>query len=613
MGEQLASGRPAVEPVRHLLVAPHHLLAQRGLDPGVGDRRGDAAQHDAARLHESDADDQQEAGSHRAAAHLTVLESGHDHAVGDPTQRPRRCHRGHREDGGATHRDEERTRVQAHHRPDRPQAMAEVAAHGARSAKSRTFKARALQRAKIVVLPRSARRGDPLVIAGCLIAAALRVVAVIGVHSYRYVDSIDYETLDFTGRARRPWITPLLYSLTDDDALRIVLQAVVGGAAWSVLAVQVAALIRDRRMSLLAAGAVLALGLTTSITNWDTAILSESMALSMTALLLAALLNLARTRDMLSAAYVVIASVLWVFTRQNHVVLMGLGVATAVGAVVVSRWRSGAFDRPLAVAAAGLVAVAALAGVSYSRNTEIVHFNLAMVIGQRVITDADALNWFLDHDMPLPDVVTPGIALFPEPLLADREFADWVADHGNATYVRYLLTHPWSTLTTPLEDFVADRPSYADPPRVDETMLSTAEAYGSARQVVPEPLEDLLFDPGGTGTVLLTLIAVLALTALRWHGHGWDGRWTVPLLTIGLQWPALTIVWHASTAELGRLALISAVALRVGVLVQLALLADAWLTDRHEAPHDGEDDDDDDDDDDGDGDGEDQYTSAVSE
>jgi hypothetical protein len=481
--------------------------------------------------------------------------------------------------------------VQAHHRPDRPQAVAEVA--GVVLGRQIHEPARLCEDSPI--LDRSRRRGDPVVIALCLFALPLRVLAVIGVRSYRYVDSIDYETLDFTGRARRPWVTPLLYSLTSDDALRIVLQAFIGAAAWGVLAVQVAATMRDQRVGRVAAVAVLAFSLTTSITNWDTTILSESLAISMTALLLAAILHLARTREPMSAAFVVLAAVLWVFTRQNHVVLLGLIVATALTIVVVDRWRSGALDRPLVIASAGLVAVAGLAGLSYSRNTEIVHFNLAMVIGQRVITDTDALNWFLDHDMPLPDVVTPGAPIFPEPLLADDDFADWVADHGDSTYVQYLLTHPWSTLTSPLEDLVSDRPSYADPPRPDETMLSTAEAYGSARQVVPEPLEEVLFDPGGTGTLLTALVAAVGLTGVRWRRRGWDHRWLVPLLAIGLQWPALTIVWHASTAELGRLALISSVALHVGLLVQLALLVDAWLEDRSPADDDA------------------QYTSAVSE
>ena len=169
--------------------------------------------------------------------------------------------------------------------------------------------------------------------------------------------------------------------------------------------------------------------------------------------------------------------------------------------------------------------------------------------------------------------------MFPEPLLADAEFADWVEEEGIATYARFLLTHPWSTLTEPLEDFVADRPSFADPPRVDETMLSTAESYGAARQVVPEPSTSCVFDPGGTGT------SSSPSSSSRRHGR-WRRARLGPALAgaaaaIVLQWPALTVVWHASTAELGRLALVSAVALRIGLIAQSTLVADGWFGDRH--------------------------------
>jgi hypothetical protein len=304
--------------------------------------------------------------------------------------------------------------------------------------------------------------------------------------------------------------------------------------------------------------------------------LSESLAVSTTALAAAGLLHAARVPSIRNSLLAAGALLLWVFTRQNHVVLLGLALLSVAVATVVTRMRRHEWDRPLLALTGGLLVVAGLAAISYGQNTEIRRFNLAMVIGQRVVTDADRLDWFVDAGMPLPDAVVPGQAIFPEPLLDDDRFAEWIAEDGNATYTRFLVTHPWYALTTPLEDFVADRPSYADPPRVDETMLSTAEAYGSARQVIPEPIDDLVFDPGGTGTVLVAVLAVLGVTAFRWARDGWDERWLVPVLLVVLQWPALTVVWHASTAELGRLALVSAVAVRIGLIAQATLLVDAW-------------------------------------
>jgi hypothetical protein len=434
--------------------------------------------------------------------------------------------------------------------------------------------------------PPPARRVDAFTATAIAVTFFLRIGAVVGLHPYRYVDSIDYDKLDFSGRGRRPWATPLLYWLAGDDANRVVLQATIGALCWTVLALEIAASLEHRWVRRTALVLVLALGTSTSITNWDTAMLSESLALSSTALLAAGLLHAVRRPSTRSAVAAALAALLWVFTRQNHVVLLGLLIGAVAAVLVVRRWRTGRWARPLGVLAAGLLVVAVLAAASYSRNTEIRRFNLAMVIGQRVVTDAERLDWFRDHGMPLPGAATPGEAVFPEPLLADEAFARWIDEDGSRTYARFLLSHPWYAVLEPLEDFVADRPSYADPPRVDETMLSTAEGYGSARQVIPEPLEEVVFEPGATGTVLVAIVVVLAATAHRWRTRGFDRRWLVPLLLVVLQWPALTVVWHASTAELGRLALVSAVALRIGLIAQGALLVDSWAGERRARPGD---------------------------
>lgn len=420
---------------------------------------------------------------------------------------------------------------------------------------------------------------DPVVAWTIVVAAVLRVLAVVGLRSYRYVDSIDYETLDFTGGSRRPWVTPLLYHLVGDDPTRVFAQALLGAVCWSLLAAEVALNVTHTWTRRIAVLAIALLGTSSAVTNWDTTILSESLALSTTALAAAAYLRFGRVRTLGAALGAVGATFLWVFTRQNHLVLLGFVVVTVVAALGVARWRTKRWDRPVAALAGGLVLVAALASASYGQNTEIREFNLAMVIGARVVTDPGRLAWFEDHGMPLPAAAVPGQLIFPEPLLEDDEFRAWVQEDGNRTYARFLLTHPWYALTEPLDDFIADKESWLDEPRGDDVMLATDDPYGSTRQLVPEQLERLVFDPGNSGTIVVAIVAVLALTAFRWRRNGWDQQWLVPLAMIGLQWPALTVVWHASTAELGRLALVSALLLRIGLIVQAALVAQAWCGD----------------------------------
>jgi hypothetical protein len=414
-------------------------------------------------------------------------------------------------------------------------------------------------------------------------AAVLHVIAVVGQHPFVYTDSIDYETLDFTGGARRPWVTPLLYWVTDDQSLRIVLQAAIGIVCWTVLGLRASSFAQARVARWTILLAVLGLSLTTTVTSWDTAMLSESLALSLTALLLAALLRFAQDPSHRSAAFVLAAWLLWIFTRQNHLVLGGL-VTVAVAAVLLVRWRrERTLHAPSLVLVGGLAALSALAVVSYAQNTEIVHYNLAQIIGNRVFPDPETSAWFTDEGMPVPRDHPLGLAVTPQALLEDRAFEDWIEEDGVGVYARYLLQHPWYSVTGPFESFFSDRPPFGDLARVDEVMLASPDSYGVGRQVLPGPVEDALFEPGQAGLVVFALVVTIVLTALRWRRVGPDGRWLVPLVALGLQWPALTAVWHASTAELGRLALPSALVVRVALVVQLGLLLDAWWSEHRSA------------------------------
>jgi hypothetical protein len=422
-------------------------------------------------------------------------------------------------------------------------------------------------------------RADRTLLSVLLLAGLLRYIAVVGQQAIVYADSIDYERLDFWG-GRRPWATPLLYELVEDHSARVLAQATIGALCWSFLAVQASRLVKDRYLRWAVLVAILALSLTTSVTNWDTTILSESLALSFGVLLLGALIRFWRLPTYAGAAAVVGTWLFWIFTRQAHLILGVLATLALAVALGVALRRSRALHRPLAALVAGAAVVTLLAGWSYQQDTDIAHLNLAEVIGRRVFRDADHVGWLHDHGMPIPEGLVPGEGVEPSVLLDDRDFARWVDEDGTLTYARFLLMHPWDTVTDPFEGMVSDRPPWLDLERGDEVILSMPDSYGVGREVIPEVVEDVLFEPGHAGTLVFGVLAVLAATLHRAASRGPDRRWAVPLVALLLQWPALVLVWHTSTVELGRLALPSAVLLRAALLAQAALLVDAWLADR---------------------------------
>ena len=438
-------------------------------------------------------------------------------------------------------------------------------------------------RPPLSTLVRGWRWALPLAVAGVL----LRLVAVAGIHLYRYFDSGEYETLDFSGRSRRPWTTPLLYDLLpDDDGSVVAAQALIGAVSWLVLAFALAALFRRRSVQVGVAVATVALGCTSVVTNWDATMLSEPMALSRTVLVSAAWTDFVRRPTELGALWVVVATVPWMFVRQSLMPTAWLTLLLAAGALVGLLVKKA--DRkavtPLALVVVGLLLGCTWATISYGRNTEILHHNITAIVADRIAPDDDLRTWFVDEGMPLPADGRLDFGGFDQ----DAAFQAWVEESGTSTYARFLAAHPWYTVTEPLEDFVgANRsyqevPPFSDPQAPPVTMLAPAEPYGSSRDVLPGPTEDVLLRGGAVGTLLTALVVVTGWAILRRRDI--DRRWIVPLATIVLATASLYAAWHGASTELPRLGLPAAVALRIALIVLIGLLAEGELDRRDRGP-----------------------------
>jgi hypothetical protein len=402
----------------------------------------------------------------------------------------------------------------------------------------------------------------------------LRIAAVVGQRPIIWGDSPNYEIVDFTGRYKRPWVAPLLFHLVHDPAGRVLVQAAISAVCWGLLALEVAFVARDVRVRWGLMLGILGLGLTTAVTSWDATILSESLAVSFTALLLAALLRWRAEPGYRSVGFVLAAWVLWTWTRQAHLFLAILGVVALAAillwpAVRSRSLRGDAVRRSSLALLLGVAGITSVAAWTYSRNTEVLHVNLNQVFDDRFLNDEGRIDWMVDHGMPKPGDDA-----------ARARIRRWLEEDGVGVYARYLLTHPWDTLTDPLEALVSDRPPWGDDDRADEVMLAGSERYGVAREVLPGPVEDLLFHPGEAGNVLLALALAVGGTLWAWRRDGADGRWAVPLVVLGLQVPALILVWHSSATELGRLAMPSALLVRMVLILQLGLLVERGLAGR---------------------------------
>ena len=131
-----------------------------------------------------------------------------------------------------------------------------------------------------------------------------------------FPDSHTYLTISFLGHAERLWTIPVLYYFGGSSAGRVVLQTVIGAICWIALSVQLGKALRARIIRIIAQVLVLLISLCAPVIQWNRIVLSESIAISLTVILLAASLALSCRMDMRALAAFLFVVVLWTFTRQ---------------------------------------------------------------------------------------------------------------------------------------------------------------------------------------------------------------------------------------------------------------------------------------------------------
>ena len=409
----------------------------------------------------------------------------------------------------------------------------------------------------------------------------LQTIMIAGLPTARFPTSIEYLQLDFTGGGYRLWTVPLLYTVLPTDALRLTGQVVLAAICWWLLASVASSMVADRRVRIGIRIVLLALGLVSPIASWNSTILSESASLSLTALLVAAWLHYARHPKTTTALLALLATVAWTFTRSDHVVM---GVFITVAALTSVLW-----SRRKALAlwlASALVAVNAWGFIAVSRNDPTVPATLmATVVAERILPDASRTAWFVDHGMPLTLAIAAYSGVYPpEQLADDPDFGPWARAHGSRVYVEFMLTHPGYVLLGPLPYLSGEEaslnvrpPAGSWSPNPTPSLFSPTAQWARHRAVLPRVIEDLLFEQGQIGDLLLLAGGAFALAFVAWRRHGWDRRLLLPMLIVASVIPHAYLVWLGSATEIDRHALIVAISARIALWITAALALDRIL------------------------------------
>lgn len=397
--------------------------------------------------------------------------------------------------------------------------------------------------------------------------AALRVFSSAGV-PVRFPDTVTYLPLNFVGDAGRLWTVPLVWNLADTDWLRVTVQVALGVTAWSILAVSVGRSVSNRPLRWMAMTAVLIVGLSPQVTQWDRALLSESLATSLLVLLIALLLRASISRGPRIIAGMLAVGTLWIFTRQLNALLFLCLLPVLLGYVL---WRLR--GRARVTVAAALVVIGAWSGVALTADTRasrsVEAWNSVQIIENRIAVQPAALAFFQTRGMPPSPYVQSERGTFPgqaSPLFTDRVFMRWVNTRFQSVYAAYLLSRWPSTFTEP---FARVLPAISDP-----------TTFTTPRSVLPSQLLRPLWHSQGA-IILWALLAAACLALAVVTRTRVRGRPLILLLVL-FSAAGTVLTWNLTgygpgDTTLARLFLPVAVSVRLAIVLALALSLDALL------------------------------------
>ncbi len=368
--------------------------------------------------------------------------------------------------------------------------------------------------------------------------------------TYEQVSAMSLLSADFWAGGR-PFTVPTLWKLFGDDHVRIVAQLTLSIVAWLALAAAVATAIRQRFVRRLAFSLVLLFSATTEIILWDPLLLSESVSLSLGALLVAAWIWFVRVPGWSSVAAVLGATLLWVFVRDSHAYVI-LFVAVAVLASLAYRPSGRGYKAALAAG------------------------NLVLVL-LSVASANEGVRWY----QPMRDILLNRVA-------ADREMEDyfearlgprWRDADARRVYARYLVDHPAYTFGDPF--FGSQTTPFSSADSASALLDPDLRIYNdnAADRAIPLPrvVDDAVFVHGKRSALALVLFIAVFAAAVAFRFRA-STMWIVPIVVLMSTVPHGLVAYHLSGLEVDRHALEVAVGLRVGALILALFALDALVT-----------------------------------
>jgi hypothetical protein len=343
----------------------------------------------------------------------------------------------------------------------------------------------------------------------------------------------------------------------------------VAALSWGFLAWTVGRLVSPGWRRTAAAWTILAFATAFPVTLWNRSVLSESLSMSLLALVFATLIWTARRLTWPRVAATTAVCLCFAATRDAQIWTVAfLAVAVGVGAIAAAGQRRGELAvraGMLSLCLAGIVALTGSGAVSSHRTEQ----NVADVLYVRVFPFPGRVAWFAAHGMPeqrqidelaRATAAAPGAAKvvgFPvsDPVFAQLEH--WIDAKGTGTYLLWLVTHPGYVVTEPL----------LRPERSYNFASGDLTFYASSTDRMASPLTFVMWPPLVALVALATVAALVSVVSRAWREGVW--RMVFALIVIGIL--SMLVAWHGDGQEVTRHTVEGFAELRLGIWIVIVL------------------------------------------
>jgi hypothetical protein len=368
----------------------------------------------------------------------------------------------------------------------------------------------------------------------------------------------------------RPFIFPFVLKLFQNNAEAVAwTQGIFSILSWGILAVAVAYSLHIVFLRLIAFGLMLLLSLYRYVIAWDSVLLTESVSLSLMALLIANWLWLTRGWRWYKVILLSLIAFLWTFSRDTNawvVLMVALFLFLLLGLRLI--------DKKYFILFAIFIAMFFLSNLSADLGDRWV-FPFQNILGRRILPDPQAVDYFSNCGMP----VTPELmelkggfansrdrAFYEDPTL--EGYRIWLHREGKLCYVKWLLSDPLESIKGPLAEF--------------NTLISLQEIQPSLfsrtfSPILPSRLEAILY-PRPQLLILFAIVCVITLIALLSKAWMQNKVWWVVIALNILVFSHYFIVWHGDVMGIYRHVLTVSIQFYLGLWMLILFITDSLLS-----------------------------------